>query len=171
MNTHLILLNVLDRKNKMEIIKGDLIDLINKNHFDIIVHGCNCFCTMGSGFAKLIKENFHEAYLEDLKTIKGDMGKLGNYSKIECIRNNRIKPIIIVNAYTQYRYGRNKMHTDYNAILSVFKRISNDFNKNMEIAYPKIGAGLGGGDWNIISNIIDNELKDHKHYLVELQKL
>jgi len=36
----------------MKIIKGDLIELIKKGYFDVVIHGCNCFCTMGSGFAK-----------------------------------------------------------------------------------------------------------------------
>ena len=41
-------------------------------------------------------------------------------------------------------------------------------NKNLRIGYPKIGAGLAGGDWTIISKIIDEELKDIDHTLVEL---
>jgi O-acetyl-ADP-ribose deacetylase (regulator of RNase III) len=36
------------------------------------------------------------------------------------------------------------------------------------IGYPKIGAGLAGGDWNIISSIIDKELIGEDHTLVLL---
>ena len=39
----------------MKIIKGDLIKLALQGEFDVIVHGCNCFCTMGAGIAKSIK--------------------------------------------------------------------------------------------------------------------
>jgi O-acetyl-ADP-ribose deacetylase (regulator of RNase III) len=36
----------------MKVIKGDLIQLAKDGKFDLIVHGCNCFCTMG----KLMKQ-------------------------------------------------------------------------------------------------------------------
>ena len=42
----------------MKIIKGDLIALANQGHFEVITHGCNCFCTMGAGIAVPMKQNF-----------------------------------------------------------------------------------------------------------------
>jgi len=38
------------------------------------------------------------------------------------------------------------------------------------IGYPAIGAGLAGGDWKIISAIIDEELANEDHTFVEYQK-
>jgi O-acetyl-ADP-ribose deacetylase (regulator of RNase III) len=35
----------------MKEIEGDLIDLAKRGHFDVVTHGCNCFCTMGAGIA------------------------------------------------------------------------------------------------------------------------
>jgi O-acetyl-ADP-ribose deacetylase (regulator of RNase III) len=32
-------------------VDGDLIKLALKGEFDVIVHGCNCFCQMGAGIA------------------------------------------------------------------------------------------------------------------------
>ena len=52
----------------MKVVYGDLIDMALEGHFDVIVHGCNCFCAMGAGIAKQIKETFRSAYNEDLKT-------------------------------------------------------------------------------------------------------
>ena len=52
-------------------IEGNLIKLATCGRFDIIIHGCNCFCNMNAGFAKSIKFNFPEAYLADAQTIKG----------------------------------------------------------------------------------------------------
>jgi O-acetyl-ADP-ribose deacetylase (regulator of RNase III) len=37
------------------------------------------------------------------------------------------------------------------------------------IGYPLIGAGLAGGDWKIISEIIDQELKGEDHTVVIYQ--
>ncbi len=35
----------------LNIINGDLIDLAKNGNFDVIIHGCNCFRTMGVGIA------------------------------------------------------------------------------------------------------------------------
>jgi O-acetyl-ADP-ribose deacetylase (regulator of RNase III) len=42
----------------MKTIQGDLIRLAREGGFDLIVHGCNCFGTMGAGIAKGIKAAF-----------------------------------------------------------------------------------------------------------------
>jgi len=44
----------------MKIVEGDLIKMALGGEFDLIVHGCNCFCTMGAGIAKTIREYFPE---------------------------------------------------------------------------------------------------------------
>lgn len=159
----------------MKVVKGDLIKLALEGHFDVIVHGCNCFCTMGSGIARQIRETFPQAYEEDCKTGKGDVLKLGTVSwGVQQIRPSfhaSTKDLYIVNAYVQYSYGRGERHVEYCAIRNAFRDIKNKFgdSNSFTFAYPKIGAGLGGGDWNIISKIIDKELDGEDHTLVEFQ--
>lgn len=140
-----------------EIKNGDIVNLANNNQVDLIVHGCNCFNVKGAGLAKSIFDEYPEAYAADNATIKGDRKKLGTYTHAEVERNG--KKIIIVNAYTQYKYGRDDdLYADYEAIRKVFKKINNDFpGKN--IAIPKIGAGLANGCWISIANTIANEMK------------
>ena len=150
----------------MKKIKGDLIELAKEGKFDVIVHGCNCFHTMGSGIAKQIKEEFPEAYEVDKLTYRGDLNKLGTYSSVYCQRSGL--DFHIVNAYTQYNYGSGKQ-VNYDAVREVFKQIKEDFT-GLRIAYPAIGAGLAGGDWNIISKIIDEELEDEDHTFVQYEK-
>lgn len=48
-------------------IKGDLVN--QAEQFDVIVHGCNCFCTMNSGIAPQIRKNWPEAFAEENVTI------------------------------------------------------------------------------------------------------
>lgn len=43
---------------KFETIKGDLIELAKQGKFDVITHGCNCFCTMGAGIAVPMSKEF-----------------------------------------------------------------------------------------------------------------
>ena len=139
----------------MEYVNGDLLESFNKNEIDILVHGCNCFHTMGAGIAKQIKEKYYDAYKADLLTIKGDKTKLGSYS-ILSINDNQY----IINAYTQYYYF-GKRPINYVALRDVFKLINKNF-KNLKIGIPKIGAGLGKGNWNIIKSIIEEESTNNK---------
>jgi len=141
-------------------VNGDLLEYAKMRQFDAIVHGCNCFCTMGAGIAKQIKEQFPEAYEADLRTTKGDILKLGSYT----YRKARHYDFIIINGYTQFNYGKNHIDgvenpVDYEAIALVMRKIDYNF-KGQTIGMPKIGAGLAGGDWGIIKPIIERELKN-----------
>lgn len=51
----------------------------------------------------------------------------------------------------------------------VFAAIARDFH-GKRIGYPKIGAGLAGGDWSILAAIINEELAGEDHTLVLLQR-
>ena len=155
----------------MKIVKGDLLKLAEEGKFDLILHGCNCFNTMGAGIAKQIKDRYPEAYETDKnESIYGDIEKLGSYTVCSVITGNH--SFNILNAYTQYDF-KGKNNVDYNAIKKVFHVIGNTFrhnNKNIRIGYPMIGASLAGGNWDIISKIIDEELKDLDHTLVVYNK-
>lgn len=147
--------------------KGDLIELALNGNFDVIVHGCNCFCTMGAGIAKQIKATFPEAYKADLQTEKGLKEKLGtiSFTEVETEKGQ----LVIVNAYTQFHWKGVGKKVSYEAVKNCFKHIKSNFS-GKRIGYPAIGAGLAGGDWNIISEIIEKELTDENHTFVEFQK-
>jgi O-acetyl-ADP-ribose deacetylase (regulator of RNase III) len=152
----------------MKTIKGDLLKLALEGEFDVIIHGCNIFGIMGAGIALQIKKQFPEAYGADLETKKGDIGKLGTYSSTIINRNN--KYFTIVNAYTQGEISHNgETVVDYKAIRNCFKCIKRDFS-GLKIGYCKIGSGLAGGDWKVISAIIDEELQGEDHTLVEYKQ-
>jgi O-acetyl-ADP-ribose deacetylase (regulator of RNase III) len=147
----------------MKIVHGDLIKLALEGQFQVIIHGCNCFCTMGAGIAKTIKQVLPEAYSADLKTANGSRDKLGSYSTASIERSG--KTIIVVNGYTQFHW-RGRGNADYSAIRSVMRRVKQEF-AGRSIGYPRIGAGLAGGDWSLIAAIIDEELAGEDHTLVE----
>ncbi|MCP3871693.1 MAG: phosphatase [Desulfobacteraceae bacterium] len=148
----------------MNVLKGDLIQLALTGRFDIVIHGCNCFCTMGAGIAKMIRENFPEAYQADLNTRMGDKKKLGTYSLAHIKRNGN--NFTVINAYTQYDFSGFGQLVDYGAIQKIFAHIKTDFT-HQRIGYPKIGAGLAKGNWEVISNIINEELQGEAHTLVD----
>jgi O-acetyl-ADP-ribose deacetylase (regulator of RNase III) len=119
---------------------------------------------MGAGIAKGIKKEFPQAYRADCTTKAGDRSKLGDITYVTFGIDTGKRFLTVVNGYTQYSYiGESPV--DYVAIKAVFKKIKNLFS-GKRIGYPKIGAGLGGGDWNTIKKIIGEELKNENHTLV-----
>jgi len=148
----------------MKVIKGNLISLALAGVFDVVVHGCNCQCTMGAGIAHIIATEFPEAMQVDALTKVGDANKLGTINSAYVKRGEH--SFWVVNAYTQLTYGRG-MQVDYDAIKSAMSEVRHYFS-GLRIGYPKIGAGLGGGNWDEIAPIIDAALDGEDHTLVEL---
>ena len=149
----------------MKIIEGDLLALAREGVFDVIVHGANCQCTMGAGIAKGIKAQFPGAYEADLKTTAGDRGKLGTVSWAEVVLESG-ESLVVVNAYTQFHWRGRGVKVDYAAVRSAMRAVRTRF-AGSRIGYPRIGAGLAGGDWSVIAAIIDEELAGEDHTLVE----
>jgi O-acetyl-ADP-ribose deacetylase (regulator of RNase III) len=130
----------------IEYIEGDVLN----SGEQIVVHGCNCFNNMGSGIAKQVSIEYPWAAFADYETVPGDVNKLGRYTT--AIGENGTR---IINAYTQYHYSRIQVNADYNAIERAMANICSDFPEHKVFAMPKIGAGLAGGDWNIIEKILE----------------
>ncbi|MBO2012214.1 macro domain-containing protein [Hymenobacter negativus] len=151
----------------MQTEKGDLVRKSQAGEFDVIVHGCNCFCTMGAGIAKTIKQVFPAAFEADIATVAGDKAKLGHYTVANVLVGN--KPLAILNAYTQYQWKGRGPHVDYVAVRQVFRRVKQEYTGH-RIGYPAIGAGLAGGEWPVIAAIIAEELAGENHVFVEWQK-
>jgi len=72
-----------------------------------------------------------------------------------------------VNAYTQFDYRGPGTRVDYDAVRLAMKLVKEKYH-GRRIGYPRLGAGLGGGDWTLLSTIIDEELAGEDHTLVEL---
>lgn len=149
---------------QLNTIQGDLLELAVSGRFDVVIHGCNCQCTMGAGIAASIKSRFPEAYEADCATVKSDASKLGTFTSVTIKRTSH--HFTIVNAYTQLHWRGKGVLADYDAIRLAFKNIRSTF-PDQRLGYPRIGAGLAKGDWQLISTIIAEELDGEDHTLVE----
>ncbi len=152
----------------MNYILDDLVKLAIRGEVDTLVHGCNCFCTMGAGIAKTIRETWPEVYETDCKTVKGDRNKLGTcgYTEIE----DGFSPLTVINAYTQYGFGtENGPPFDYDAFRSCLYEIKKT-QTGKHIGFPLIGTGLAGGNWVTIYLILQEVLGDEKVTIVEFSK-
>lgn len=153
-------------QNKLVYKVGDLISAAVNNEVQVIAHGCNCLCTMGSGIAPLIKSAFPYAYEADCETRKGDKLKLGSFTVGDPEHYGYSSGPLVFNLYSQYNYtGRkyNRRDLDYNALydaldLMAFELQCYDLGEELKVGLPKIGAGLAKGDWDIIEIMIKKTL-------------
>jgi O-acetyl-ADP-ribose deacetylase (regulator of RNase III) len=136
---------------KLKYVKGDLVR--DAHEYDVICHGCNCFITMGAGIAKFIKRKFPQAYEADKKTAYGDANKLGTITTAY----DKKSDVTIINAYIQHHCKGRDVLVEYSAVRECMKKIKEEFS-GKKIGLPKIGAGLAGGDFMVIENIIKEEL-------------
>jgi len=133
---------------------------IFKGGDDVIVHGCNCLCNFGAGIALQVFKIYPEAYYVDKKTKYKDASKLGTFTSWTGHNiYDYSRDITIVNAYTQFYPNIASKPFDYNAFETVLPKIKDSFH-NKTIAFPKIGCGLAGGDWNIVSKMIEDCFKE-----------
>jgi O-acetyl-ADP-ribose deacetylase (regulator of RNase III) len=141
-----------DGPSTMKKVKGDLLALADQGQFDVIVQGCNCFNTMGSGIARSIKEKYPNAYVADCSTRQGDYNKLGNYT---CAQ---VGNLYVVNAYTQFGFNAPNSVEDvfeYTALAMILQKLAQEW-PNARFGFPKIGCGLAGGDEFRIMSMIED---------------
>lgn len=136
--------------------QGDLLTLAERGKFDIIVHGCNCQNTMGSGIAKQIKDRYPDAYQADSDYdslyASRQYLKLGNFSLAKIFSKSNF---IIVNAYTQYHYlPRGVDHFEYASFAVILQKLAH-FYGNYDFGFPYIGMGLAGGDSERIISMLE----------------
>lgn len=158
-------------------VEGDLIKLAKQGKFDVIAHGCNCFCVQGAGIAKQMAKEFktNTFKLEESK-YKGDFNKLGCIDfKVNTYTGGSNEfdffefDLTVVNCYTQFYYGRSSnRNIDYDALSLCLKKINHTF-KGKKIGLNQIGCGLAGGDWNTVRNMVLMYLPDCDVTVVNLK--
>ena len=132
--------------------RGNLIDMAYGGKFNIIVHGCNCFNTMGSGIALEVRNRIPAAWEADQKTVRGDYHKLGNYTW------SLGKGFNTINAYTQYdfnRSGEKKDHFEYTSFEMILQKLAHVY-PTCNFGFPYIGMGRAGGNEERIMSLLES---------------
>lgn len=137
------------------IVDGDLI----KSDCTVIGHQANCFSTMGAGIAKQIRLTYPEAYKADVDFPYPNHERLGKCSNAYVDSKQRV----VVNLYGQFRYGRIRQHTDYDALTSSLRAALLGLRELEAKGFPikfglpyGMGCNLAGGKWEIVHQIITN---------------
>lgn len=143
----------------MKVIHGDLLE-----QKGFIIHGCNTQGVMGSGVAAAVRakwEHVYEAYKtvcdlsDDTEQLLGHLVPVSAEAKV-----------VVINAFTQHLYGTQRRQVNYEAVAKSFEQTTALMNRYKTVTdsdgdvaptklfFPLIGAGLGGGNWRIIREII-----------------
>jgi O-acetyl-ADP-ribose deacetylase (regulator of RNase III) len=136
------------------ILKGDLL----KSDCDVIAHQANCYSRMGAGIAKQIVQKWPVVAVEDRNFhITSPSKRLGQFSYAFVEQNT----VMVCNLYGQLNYGTGAVQTNYAALESSI-RLMMDFLKqspvfkSKKIGFPfRLGCGLAGGDWAVVSKILN----------------
>jgi len=148
----------------VEIIEGNLLDFPSKINF--IAHSCNTHNAMGAGIAYQIKYRYPNAYSADCHAMMNNDNQLGWYSfaVTDATQNKGI-----YNMYTQDKIGGNRA-VNYEAFYVALKKVADHIEWQMKheeeektLGLPwGISCGLAGGNWGIISSMINDILVDRK---------
>ncbi len=149
----------------LKVVTGNLLNETK----GILVHGVNCRGRMGAGIALELRKKYPQIYQSYMYKGHGY-----SWSPKYLLGFVDFVPItdelVIANAFTQEEYGTDsRRFVSYDAIDHCFASINQYALKTgLPVKYPKIGAGLAGGCWDIISAIIEanrSEGVDHTLFI------
>jgi O-acetyl-ADP-ribose deacetylase (regulator of RNase III) len=147
----------------IEYRKGDLFSVQS----GIIAHGCNNQGVMGSGVAAIVKRMYPLAFMHYKNNHQNGFNALG---QVDLVLVKDEPKLYIGNLITQELYGNDVRQVSYDAVDICFDALFMKADKQI-VNIPKIGAGLGGGDWNVIESIIKSKLKNYTKQKVVVWEL
>lgn len=158
-------------------IKGDLLAKQHELKIDVICHQVNCQGRMGSGIAKGIREKYpavYDNYMEKCTSIKNPVWNLGTIQYVpiyEEYTENGFNPQVC-NFFSQLNYGYDgARYTSYDAFWDCLNWLKKTTPEGKSIGFPaRIGCGLGGANWDLISQMICVALgNDYTVYIVDYE--
>lgn len=121
----------------------------------VIAHQVNLRGVMGAGLALQIKNKWPQIYQSYVRRINDGNFHLGMIQVLPVSDN-----LWVCNMAGQDNFGVDRCQSDYGAFRMALGKLKVwADSKNLQVYLPyKIGCGLAGGDWSIVSQIIHDEL-------------
>ena len=143
------------------VITDNIIDVLLGDETDAyFVHQVNCKKVAGSGLAAQFRKRVPR-WFDTYKRTEAQLGDIGLF---------RVNDNVIVNLYGQDGFGYNRQYTDYEAVGKGLIQLSEMLEPGTKVYFPyKMGAGLGGGNWELIQSIIEAALQDQEIIYVRKQ--
>lgn len=142
-------------------IEGSIFDRNTR----VVVHGCNAMGAFGKGFAYQVQKRHPEAHARYLEAFDDGALEPGAVVWAQC------RGRLIGNMVTQPAYGYDGgQYVDYDAFRACMRAVNaaaaggvagSEFPAGFRsVCMPLVGTDLGGGDWGILSSIVEEELTD-----------
>lgn len=122
-------------------------NLFKDDTLDALAHGCNCAGAMGKGIALTFKNKYPKMYLSYKSSCSNKTFTLGD---VFVWKDDKI----IFNLGTQTSWKTPATLTAIEKSLTRMKYLAEEMNIK-RIGIPRIGAGLGGLNWNDVKAIIE----------------
>jgi O-acetyl-ADP-ribose deacetylase (regulator of RNase III) len=162
--------------NSITYKQGNVLDVVGRN--TILAHGVNCRGAFGAGIARQIAERWPEVRKAYMDKYWSEGWHLGETQLVRLPRPEYTQKLvwnfngygIIANCATQLGYGyklTQNVYVNYEAVERCLEQVFGwaNFRKQL-VVMPKIGAGLAGGDWKVIEEILK---EIHKKFPVKVE--
>lgn len=154
----------------MQVVRGDLLRQLTAG---IMVHGCNCQGVMGKGFAKSLRAQYPEVFLQYARLHAqgglqlGSIQSIGGAAVTAPVVQGRSRQLpehlLVVNAMTQLSFGTTPgtVYVDYDAVFSAFAQVRLvALHTKLPVHFPLIGTGAAQGDWSRVQSAIRAGLRE-----------
>lgn len=138
---------------------------------DVILHQVNCKGVMNSGVARQVRmryPNVYDAYKRLCSNSENPNNLLGLVQIIATQESD--SPKYIANLFAQADYGyKKKRYTKYLSLKKCLQSVHDAKRiQHASIAIPyRMGCCRGGGNWSIVSEMIDQIFKDRDVLICE----
>ena len=145
--------------NKLNYKVGNILANVTSG---VLLHSVNTLGVMGAGVARGIKSRYPDTFNTYAEHCNDQFDASGSALGGTYIftKENQGK-LTIINAFGQTAIGRGGRHVSYDALDQIFSDIySGQLDAVQTIDTVKIGAGLGGGSWPVIEQILLSRIPD-----------
>lgn len=137
-------------------IKGNIFD----SDADIIIHQVNCQGVMDGSITKEVQKRYPAVYKKYKAWCDAPQFSDSLLGKIQSVNSGNLKKQIIVNMFSQNKYGNDKCYTDYDALKKCLEAVNRAY-KGHTVAVPYLFACYkGGGNGDIVSKLLEETLTD-----------
>ena len=138
-------------------------DLFASSGLPALAHGCNCAGAMGKGIAVEFKRRFPEMFEEYRERCRDGRFGLGEVFAWE------EGDVVVFNLGTQKTW---RTKASLEAVKSALRGMIAEAEERgiVRVGLPRIGAGLGGLDWGLVREEIEDLAKDTNVELVVFEQ-
>ena len=128
----------------------------------IIAHCCNDAGFWNAGFVRALSERYHQPERDYRRWARGLTPVPFRLGQVQFVRVQPGLSVANIIGQSGIRSASNPTPIRYDSLRKGLARVRvRALKDDATVHMPRIGAGLAGGDWEIISAIIEDELYSH----------